>query len=269
MKERGYEIVFLISFLFAVSVFIINNDFSFFNFLKDQNIDFGTKTEIKNENTGNMGLYKMKVGNENLYVSLDIEENPSYEENIEIQKLHTNVFWDPKKCSQMQVSLGKEKIVFVDSFIESQGNPGFSAFIFIYDVKENKLVQYESPISINKIYKTEEGDNFYVISKVKDSGNNYNLYKVDLPNRKFIFVKSYEQPEGYGLITATKTLLWCANFGKDCVGDQEFPFQKGDELIRIEKDVDNVFGVRVLWENKAIFELKSSDLVRSFILGVI
>jgi len=234
---------------------------------------FGGEIEIKNEDGVDMALYRKVISDgveeKNLYMGLDIGDTKNFDDKSLI-KLHTNGFWDPKKCSQMQLVLGKEKFVFVDSFIETEGDPGFSAFVFVYDVKTNKLMQYESPISINKIYKTEnqEIDEFYTISKDKKT-DKYSLYKLDLLNKKFVFIKEYSQEGGYGLVTATTTLAWCKDFGAKCVYDQDHIFERKDKEYRTEKSLNNVFEVREFYKNKEVFRLKEADMVRSFILGAI
>jgi hypothetical protein len=217
-----------------------------------------------------------------VYFASDYTQNQDFfkknikEVNANIKNLHTNPFWDPKRCSQMIHVIGPDKIIFSDSFVEQGDVSSFLTFVYVFDLKDNTLTSYRVPISIQKMF--FDGQNFFAISQNKKD-NFWRLYSFDFQTGQLLLRKVYtpalNKAEGrpdisekkLGLITATDTLAWCDPLSSACSYDTTFNFIKEDTGLDKLTSFTNPFELTLTYQKSKILEFTKDDNLRTYVIG--
>jgi hypothetical protein len=218
-----------------------------------------------------------------VYFATDYTQNQDFfkknskEVNASIKNLHTNPFWDPKRCSQMIHVIGSDEIIFSDSFVEQGDMTSFLTFVYVFNLKDNTLTSYKVPISIQKMF--FDGQNFFAISQNKKD-NFWRLYSFDFQTNKLILRKVYTSAlnkaenrldpteNNLGLITATSTLVWCDLLNSACSYDTTFNFIKEDDNLDEITSFTNPFELSLIYQNNKILEFTKDDNLRTYVVGL-
>jgi hypothetical protein len=271
--------IFVIASLAAVIFFTRNSDDRVIN-ITDQKVleNYNLETEstkVPREHVG-ISLFEKSFLDESknekkIYLTLDANESKDFEKilsSLNLKKLHTNSFWDPKVCSQMIRVLGDRYIVLSDSFIEKYNESGFRTYMFIYDMQENTLISSQVPISIQKLF--YNGVSYFGLS-YDGKDDVWRLYKINIAEQKLELAKRYESgfvKSSQTLITATDTLVWCDPLNSDCAYDTEFDFKQDDPLFEKILGSTNPFELYLFYNKQKVLELKESYKLRSFDIGL-
>jgi hypothetical protein len=272
--------------LLYTSTFLILILISFFYYYifsrKDIEINLTNINLIQqNKEEKNIALYKKVFQTEDgelksLYIVLDKTENPEFIPQ-DIQKIHSQSFWDPKVCSQMIRVIGKNMIILSDSFVHEEKGSGFITFLFFFDTEKNELISTQTKIPIQKLF--YDSKDFFAISKNRND-EIWKLYKINIPEKKLNLVKKYTESQNQSqfginfkvaaleIITATSSLLWCDAFNRICVEEKDFNFLGMDKNLKRQISYNNPFKLIVSYKEENIFELQKEDLIRHFLLGV-
>lgn len=218
-----------------------------------------------------------------VYFATDYTKNQEFfkknikEVNANIKNLHTNPFWDPKRCSQMIHVIGSGEIIFSDSFVEQGDMTSFLTFVYVFNLKENTLTSYKVPISIQKMF--FDGQNFFAISQNKKD-NLWRLYSFDFQTNQLILRKVYtsalNKTEGrpdmlennLGLITSTDTLAWCDPLSSACSYDTTFNFISEDIGLDKQTNFANPFELMLIYKKNKILEFTKDDNLRTYVVGL-
>lgn len=222
-------------------------------------------TPVATTSPHNIALYSKyflddKGKGQTLFVALGTMQSDEAVVREGLTKLHTNDFWDPNRCAQMLNIIGREDIIFSDTFKDVEGD-GFTTFIYKYNIKTNTLIAYKVFLPIQKLF--GDGLNFFAISK---NNERWQLYKIDFENFNLKIEKEYDH--NLDLITAVEDLKWCDIDSVNCVTENNYHFIKNKNLLKQEIDPENSLNVKIFFENKKIFELFAKDLIGYYVLGI-
>lgn len=221
--------------------------------------------EVATSSKENVALYKKeftdKVGKkQELYVALGEMKSDAAILREGLQKLHTNIFWDPNRCAQMLNIIGHNAIIFSDTFKDVEGK-GFTAFVYKYDIQQNTLVGYKVFVSVQKLF--TDGNQFYGISKRDQT---WTLYKINFEDKKLEAVKTYTH--NLQLITAGDELRWCDGSSDNCIVEKDFAFTHQDSDLKLDMDPENLLNLKVFYEGSKVLALSKEDRIGYYILGI-
>jgi hypothetical protein len=223
-------------------------------------------SEVATNSKENVALYKKefvdsKDETREMYLTLGEMRDDKAVLRERLQKVHTNIFWDPNRCAQMLNIIGYKDIVFSDTFKEAEGD-GFTTFVYKYDMQQNTLIGYKVGVSLQKLF--TNGSDFYGISKQK---NIWVLYKLNFETKKLQTIKAYNNKD-VQLITSGDELKWCDSSSEDCIIENNFNFIGKNKDFKEQVDPENNLNLKVFFENKKIFELSREDRTGYYILGI-
>lgn len=228
---------------------------------------------LTSDNTSSVALYEAKTDGHAFFLTIDDSEGKNFisenSDRYKLKSLHRGDFWDPKRCSQMQSIVSSSSIIFLDSVVSQESKTDFISLLYLFDTNTRTLKKVETEIKLLKIFRKVEGngEGIYAIAFSKKKLG-YSLYKIDEANNKLIFIKNYYNLEDYNLLTATDTLAWCKNFGRECVYDNDFNFSYNNNDVEEYRAIDNAFETKIILNKREIFRVKDNDVVRYFFIGL-
>ena len=222
--------------------------------------------EVATSSKENVALYKKEFIDssgkmQEVYLTLGEMKDGKVVVREGLQKLHTNIFWDPNRCAQMLNIIGNGAFIFSDTFKNVEGD-GFTTFVYRYDMQQNTLIGYKVGVSLQKLF--TNGPDFYGISKQK---NIWVLYRLNFETKKLQTIKAYNNKD-VQLITSGDELKWCDSSNENCIIENNFNYISKNKDFKEQVDPENNLNLKILFENKKIFELKKEDSVGYYVLGI-
>ena len=128
-------------------------------------------------------------------LSADKKINNINNKNYIIEKIHSNIFWNPNTCSRSPVLITKDSAYFIESILEkNEKGSSFNSYISVLDYKDLRYKRYNisNLKTTGYLYYNKIKDHIYM-ALIKNIDNNIllSIYDIDFENEKLILDKSF------------------------------------------------------------------------------